>query len=130
MFASRSSSRSADEREVDGYRETPQARRMTALSTAPPNDTFSCRRDQMFPVLGDGDLARAARFGTPRSYATGEYLFRAGQPGPGMFIVLSGLVTISQRDGLGHVVPIVREGAGAFLAEVGQLSGAPSLVDG
>jgi thioredoxin reductase (NADPH) len=95
-----------------------------------PIDTFAGRREQMFPVLGEGDLARAARFGSPRSYAAGEYLFRAGQPGPGMFILLRGLVTISQRDGLGHVAPIVREGPGAFLAEVGQLSGAPALVDG
>ncbi|HVE52603.1 MAG TPA: FAD-dependent oxidoreductase [Ramlibacter sp.] len=96
----------------------------------PEPDTLAGRREQMFPVLGEADLARAARFGTPRSYAAGEYLFRAGEPGPGMFLLLRGLVSISQRDGLGHVVPIVREGPGAFLAEVGQLSGAPALVDG
>jgi thioredoxin reductase (NADPH) len=95
-----------------------------------PADPFAGRREQMFPVLGEYDLARAARFGTPRNYAAGEYLFRAGQPGPGMFILLRGLVSISQRDGLGHVVPVVREGPGAFLAEVGQLSGAAALVDG
>lgn len=83
------------------------------MSAFPP-DMFAGRREQMFPVLGEGDLARAARFGTPRNYAAGEYLFRAGQPGPGMFILLRGLVTVSQHDGLGHVVPIVREGAGAF----------------
>ncbi|QJW83180.1 cyclic nucleotide-binding domain-containing protein [Ramlibacter terrae] len=83
----------------------------------------------MFPVLDEADLARAGRFGTPRNFAAGEYLARAGEAGPGMFIVLRGIVNISQRDGLGHVVPIIREGAGAFLAEVGQLSGAPSLVD-
>ena len=94
------------------------------------NDTLAGRRDQMFPVLSDTDLARAARFGTPQSFAAGEYLFRAGEAGPGMYLLLRGLVTISQRDGLGHVVPIVREGAGAFLAEVGALSGAPALVDG
>jgi thioredoxin reductase (NADPH) len=88
------------------------------------------RRDQMFPVLSEIDLARAARFGTPRTYAAGEYLFRAGEPGAGMYLLLRGLVTISQRNGLGHVVPIVREGAGAFLAEVGALSGSPALVDG
>ncbi|MCD6077208.1 MAG: cyclic nucleotide-regulated FAD-dependent pyridine nucleotide-disulfide oxidoreductase [Ramlibacter sp.] len=99
------------------------------MATSPP-DTLAGRREQMFPVLGEGDLARAARFGTPRQYAAGEYLFRAGEPGPGMFILLRGVVTISQRDGLGRVVPVVREGPGAFLAEVGQLSGAPALVDG
>ncbi len=94
------------------------------------NDTLAGRQGQMFPVLSEADLARAARFGTLQTYAAGDYLFRAGEPGPGMFVLLRGLVTISQRDGLGHVVPIVREGAGAFLAEVGALSGAPSLVDG
>jgi len=103
------------------------------MATSPlnsPVDTVAGRREQMFPVLDESDLARAARFGAPCRYRAGEYLFRAGEPGPGMFILLSGLVTISQRDGLGHVVPIVREGPGAFLAEVGQLSGAPALVDG
>jgi thioredoxin reductase (NADPH) len=30
---------------------------------------------------------------------------------------------------LGHVVPIVEEGPGQFLAEIGQLSGRPALVD-
>jgi thioredoxin reductase (NADPH) len=95
-----------------------------------PDGAFQARHDQMFPVLGEGDLARIARFGTPCRYAPGDWLFRAGQPGPGMFILLRGVVAISQRDGLGHVVPIVRQGPGEFLAEVGQLSGAPALVDG
>jgi len=109
---------------------TPAAKPSTLvrMATLAP-DSLAGRRDQMFPVLDAGDLARAGRFGTPRNFAAGQYLSRAGEPGPGMFIVLRGLVSISQRDGLGHVVPIVREGAGAFLAEVGQLSGAPSLVD-
>ncbi|MBA2962477.1 MULTISPECIES: FAD-dependent oxidoreductase [Ramlibacter] len=93
-------------------------------------DSFIGRREQMFPVLGEDDLARAARFGSARQYAAGEYLFRAGQPGPGLFLLLRGVVTICQRDGLGHVAPIVREGPGSFLGEVGQLSGAPALVDG
>src|SRR6185295_19443354 len=48
----------------------------------------------------------------------------------GMFVILSGHVAITQRDGLGHVTPIVDHGRGQFLAEVGQLSGRASLVDG
>ena len=47
-----------------------------------------------------------------------------------MFVVLSGEVTISQRDGLGHVTPILEQGPGQFLAEVGTLSDRPSFVDG
>jgi thioredoxin reductase (NADPH) len=47
-----------------------------------------------------------------------------------MFVVLKGTVVISQRDGLGHVVPIASQGPGHFLAEVSQLSGRHALVDG
>jgi thioredoxin reductase (NADPH) len=84
----------------------------------------------MFPVLTEPEIARISRFGTVRRYERGARLFAAGEPGPGMFIVLKGLVAISQRDGLGHVVPIARQGRGQFLAEVGQLSGGYALVDG
>ena len=46
-----------------------------------------------------------------------------------MFVVLSGRVTISQRDGLGHVAPIARQGRGQFLGELAQLAGRVALVD-
>jgi thioredoxin reductase (NADPH) len=92
--------------------------------------SVSNRRDQMFPVLAESEIARIARFGTVRRYACGDRLFTAGQPGPGMFVVLKGIVAITQRDGLGNVTPIVRQGPGEFLAEVGQLSGHHALVDG
>ena len=88
------------------------------------------RRHQMFPVLSPADIARIRRFGEVRRYPPGACLFRAGDPGPGMFVVLEGIVAISQRDGLGHVVPIERQGPGQFLAEIAQLSGRPALVDG
>jgi thioredoxin reductase (NADPH) len=97
------------------------------------NDTPSVvasRRDQMFPVLTEPEIARIGRFGSVRRYERGARLFAAGEPGPGMFVVLKGVVAISQRDGLGHVVPIARQGPGQFLAEVAQLSGRHALVDG
>ncbi|MET0542511.1 MAG: FAD-dependent oxidoreductase [Variovorax sp.] len=88
------------------------------------------RTHQMFPVLGAADIARITRFGTVRRYPDQACLFRAGDAGPGMFVVLKGVVAISQRDGLGHVTPIVEQGPGQFLAAVGQRSGRPALVDG
>src|SRR2546423_2256190 len=94
-----------------------------------PSELLS-RRHQMFPVLTDAEIARIRRFGTTRHYARGERLFTVGEKGRGMFVVLKGLVSITQRDGLGTVVPIVRQGPGNFLAEVGTLSGRPALVDG
>ena len=100
---------------------------MTAEATS---STIETRRHQMFPTLSAADIERVRRFGTARRYASGDCLFRAGEPGPGMFVVLKGIVAITQRDGLGRVVPIERQGPGQFLAEIAQLSGRPALVDG
>jgi thioredoxin reductase (NADPH) len=83
----------------------------------------------MFPVLTEPEIARIGRFGTVRRYARGDRLFAAGEPGPGMFVVLKGVMAISQRDGLGHVVPIGSHGAGEFSGEVASLSGGQALVD-
>jgi thioredoxin reductase (NADPH) len=88
------------------------------------------RHEQTFPVLTPQEIERMRRFGVPRSYGDGEALFETGTVGPGMFVVLSGTVAVSQRDGLGHVTPIIDQGAGQFLAEIGQLSGRLALVDG
>src|SRR6202165_1809918 len=88
------------------------------------------RLEQTFPALTPHEIARMRRFGEVRNYKDGEKLFETGKPGPGMFVILSGHVAISQRDGLGHVTPVIDQGPGQFLAEIGQLSGRPALVDG
>jgi thioredoxin reductase (NADPH) len=88
------------------------------------------RHEQTFPVLTAHEIARMRRFGELRHYKDGERLFETGKPGPGMFVLLSGHVAITQRDGLGHVTPVIDQGPGQFLAEIGQLSGRVALVDG
>jgi thioredoxin reductase (NADPH) len=88
------------------------------------------RHEQTFPALTLQEIARIRRFGEIRNYKHGELLFETGKPGPGMFVVLSGHVAITQRDGLGHVTPVIDQGPGQFLAEIGQLSGRVALVDG
>jgi thioredoxin reductase (NADPH) len=88
------------------------------------------RLEQTFPNLTSAEIARMRRFGEVRNYRDGERLFETGKPGPGMFVVLAGHVAITTRDGLGHVTPIIDQGPGQFLAEVGQLSGRVALVDG
>jgi thioredoxin reductase (NADPH) len=84
----------------------------------------------MFPRLTDAEIARVGRFGSLRRYAAGERVFAAGEPAPGMYVVLKGNLVISQRDGLGHVVPLSSRGPGHFIAEVATLSGRHALVDG
>ena len=98
-------------------------------SGASPGIVFA-RHEQTFPELTAEEIARMRRFGEPRLYKDGEALFETGKPGPGMFVLLSGHVAITQRDGLGHVTPVIDQGPGQFLAEVGQLSGRVALVDG
>src|SRR6202161_3343720 len=88
------------------------------------------RHEQTFPTLTAHEIARMRRFGEVRRYQDGESLFETGKPGPGMFVLLSGHVAITQRDGLGHVTPLIDQGPGQFLAEIGQLSGRVALVDG
>ena len=91
--------------------------------------TIDTRREQMFPKLAAAEIERMRRFGEVRSYAAGAPLFLTGHVRPGMFVILSGKVGVSWHDGLGHARPITEVEAGDFLAEVGQLSGRPSLVD-
>jgi thioredoxin reductase (NADPH) len=88
------------------------------------------RHEQTFPTLTPHEIERMRRFGETRAYRSGEALFETGKVGPGMFVVLSGHVAITQRDGLGHVTPVIDQGEGQFVAEIGQLSGRVALVDG
>jgi thioredoxin reductase (NADPH) len=88
------------------------------------------RYQETFPALTAQEIDRLRRYGSLRKYSDGEKLFEAGKISPGMFVVLKGLVAITQRDGLGHLAPIAEQGEGQFLADVGQLSTRATLVDG
>src|SRR5258705_12634430 len=101
-----------------------------AMNRGAPLAASFPRHEQTFPALTPQEIARMRRFGEIRTYKHGETLFETGKPGPGMFVLLSGHVAITQRDGLGHVTPVIDQGPGQFLAEIGQLSGRPALVDG
>src|SRR4051794_31876573 len=109
----------------------PSGQDVNAMLTAGPFPSYRSpspfpleqRRGDMFPPLSDDELERVARFGTPCRYARGDLLFIAGEPRPGMFVILQGNVTVSQRDGFGRSQPVVTQGRGQFIAEVGQLSG-------
>ena len=70
------------------------------MESSIPDDVspeVASRWHQMFPVLTESEIARIGRFGTVRRYARGDRLFGAGEPGPGMFVVLKGVVAMSQR---------------------------------
>ena len=91
---------------------------------------LAARREQMFPRLTDAEVTRLRRFGTETSWDNGDTVFSAGANGPGMLVILDGCLAITQCDGRGHSTPVARHGPGEFSAEVGQLSGRPTLVSG
>ncbi len=91
--------------------------------------TIDTRRQQMFPRLEPREIDRLRRFGVVRRYAAGQALFVTGEIAPGMVVLIRGSVRVTRRDPLGHSAPIVEQGPGEFVAEVGQLSGQPAFVD-
>lgn len=91
--------------------------------------TIDSRQEQMFPKLTPQEIDRLRRFGNIRHYRAGEALFVTGEVTPGMYVLIKGAVRVERRDPLGHCAPIIEQGPGEFVAEVGQLSGQPALVD-
>jgi len=87
------------------------------------------RYEQMFPILEPAEIERLRRFGETRTYGAGERLITTGEPSPGMLVILSGEVAVSQHNVLGRNEAIVTHGPGGFMGELAQLSGRPSLVD-
>lgn len=87
-------------------------------------------RRQMYPHLSDADIAKIALYGSEQTWRAGEHVARTGAPANGMILILEGRVRVVQRDGIGDSAMVVEHGPGNFLAEIGQLSGMPELVDG
>ncbi len=87
------------------------------------------RSAQMFPVLDAAELVRVRRFGTVRSYGAGDSIARVGEAGHGLTVILAGKVDITRQDQSGRRDLIVTHGPGAFMGELAQLVGRPSLVD-
>jgi thioredoxin reductase (NADPH) len=95
----------------------------------PPKSILDTRHDQMFPNLEPSEVERVRRFGEVQSLGAGEALASVGSVGHGLSIILSGEVDVTQRDRSGLGALIVTHGPGAFLGELAQLAGRPSLVD-
>jgi thioredoxin reductase (NADPH) len=98
------------------------------MAVIPQSSTIATRSDQMFLRFNDDEIARLAKFGEPRSYQAGNYIVRVGEKGPGLMLVLSGSVEVTQNTGddRSHIVTHER---GNFMGELAQLSGRPYLVD-
>lgn len=100
------------------------------LVAAEKRPIIETRFEQMFPKLQPAEIERLRAFGETRAFAAGERVVKAGETSPGMIVVLSGELVITQHNVIGHNEPIATHGAGHFMGELAQLSGRPSLLDG
>ena len=94
-----------------------------------PHPIIAARQAQMFPTLEPAEIDRSRRFGEAKSYASGERVLKAGEVAPGLIVILSGKVQVTQGRGLDLRETIVTHGPGHFVGELAQLSARPSLVD-
>jgi thioredoxin reductase (NADPH) len=102
---------------------------MNVTMSESPHPIIQARRAQMFPTLAPADIDRLCRFGETRSYGSGEPIIRAGDVAPGLIVILSGKLEVSQGRGLGRREIIVTHEPRQFTGELAQLSARPSLVD-
>ena len=87
------------------------------------------RRDQIFPVLNEHQLAVLAGYGERRRCPAGTVLFEEGQRHIPMFVLISGSIEIVRRTSAGEEL-LVTDMPGMFTGEVGQLSGRAAIASG
>ena len=88
------------------------------------------RRDQVFLALTPAELERMRRFGEYRSYDAGQALFKIGERGHGLFVILSGSIDLIRDDEKDGRRAFHSPGPGSMIGELAQLAGRPPLVDG
>jgi thioredoxin reductase (NADPH) len=102
---------------------------MTVSEIEMPRLISQTRHAQMFPTLPPKDIDRMRRFGEFAIFGLNTPVMRAGEPSPGLVLVLSGKVEVTQGYGADQRASIIVHEAGEFSGELAQLSGRPSLVD-
>ena len=85
------------------------------------------RAAQPFRHLDDRQLAKLAALGTSRTAVAGEVVCRPGERSDGLYIVLSGRVSISRPDAGSHPMELGERGPGGAFGEPGLLDPSPRL---
>jgi len=94
-----------------------------------PHSSTATRLGQMFPTFDPAAIERIRRFGEPTSYRRGDRIVAAGTPAPGLILVLSGSISVTNHGAADHALVITTHSAGQFMGELAQLSDRPSLVN-
>ena len=84
---------------------------------------------KLLAALAPEARARLAAVARPRRYAIGEPLFRRGDAGEGMLLVVDGLVRIHLSDAKGREVTLALAGTGEPIGEIALIDGGPRSAD-
>ncbi len=79
----------------------------------------------LFAGLGSAHLRTLARDCTEREFEAGDVVVRQGNPGIGVFIIVSGKVRIEKTNEDGTVMTIAHHGPGEVIGEMSVIDGAP-----
>lgn len=82
----------------------------------------------LFRNLDQEERARILAIGEPRGYRAEQVIFREGEPGDGMFIVVSGTVRISKHTVTGEEALAILE-ANSFFGEMALIDFLPRAAD-
>jgi CRP/FNR family transcriptional regulator, cyclic AMP receptor protein len=82
-----------------------------------------------FAGVPEASLARLAAGALRRRFAVGEALFRRGDPGEGMYVVIDGLVRIHLSDATGKEIVLALIGQNEPIGDIALLDGGPRSAD-
>lgn len=77
----------------------------------------------LFKELTPIELRIIEKFLHPRTYQKGEIIFFEGDPGVGMYIVMSGKVSITKNTGSGRKIMLATIEDGGFFGEISVIEG-------
>jgi CRP-like cAMP-binding protein len=94
------------------------------MAARPANDTGALLRElPLLARLGDSDVRALAVDGRPRRFGAGEIIFREGDPGDSMHVVVEGEVRIGVLSGSGEEATFALFGRGECFGELALLDG-------
>lgn len=93
------------------------------------SSNLETRREQIFPTLDAVEMQRLERFGPMGTYAAGTALMTAGNPSPGLYVILAGKARVQPHDEHLRDRELVEHRTGSLVGELTGLSGGAALVD-
>jgi CRP-like cAMP-binding protein len=92
-------------------------------------DSQALRACGLFQALGADQLRKVAAIAKHRDLASGEVVFREGDPGEDMYVIAAGKVRIARRLPRGGEEELAVLGQGAYFGELAVVDDAPRSAD-